>query len=528
MTDITPSLHSSIENDSPSQVGDFAFDPEQRKLRGLLLPFGETSRRSSTGHVATFAAEDIDLPRDPSVVTLNRAHDRHDPVGRATFLEKRTEGVYAEFQLGDTDEADDFLTKGRDALRKLSAEVRYHADGVRARLTGAALVTEGAFASAALFAIAPDEDASPQAFADALAALTPEELQEVLALIETPKTPEAEAPAEDNPTPEKEEDFMSSIVPTTGAETPAKMNDSANALFAAVANAKNDREALAPFANAAVDFAIQNVQESGPSGRTIYADVAQPAALGELWSRRPYDRRFVGLINSAPLTGKTATGWRWVQGPEVGDYAGNLAEVPSNVIDTEPVTVTAQRIAGGHKLDRIYFDFNDTSVVESYFRLQVEDYARKTDAKALAAIVAAATTTAPGTVPTGVSKGLAAVADGALGVIGSENRPSFAIVSPELYRDIILAPKDGTFEFLNASFGLEEGSALGFKIVPGNVGTGKVIVGAKEALTFFELPGSPIRVDGLDVHHGGVDVAVYGYWASIASNAAAVRSVTVA
>jgi hypothetical protein len=296
-------------------VGDFAFDEESRTLRGLLLPFGETSRPSQSGHVATFAADDIDLPRDVSVVTLNRSHDRHDPIGRATELSKTDHGVEAVFRLADTEEADTWLTQQRDKLRKLSAEVRYFADGVRARLTGAALVTEGAFASAALFALAPeaeDEDTTPEP-----------------------------TPAEDNPTTEMEEVTMTSIVPDdAGVATPVARTD-ANALFAAVAS--GDAEALAPFAGAGALFAIQPIQQTGPSGRTIYADTAIPQALGELWEGQAYSRRFQPLITNATLTAQTMTGWRWVSKPEVADYAGNLAEVPSNVVDTEPVTVTASR-----------------------------------------------------------------------------------------------------------------------------------------------------------------------------------------
>lgn len=129
-----------------TEHGDFSYDPEARKLRGIVLPFGELSRTSVSGaDPVMFGADSIDLPRDPSVITLNREHNRHDPVGRAVFLEKRREGVYAEFAIADTDEGDDYLARGN--LRKLSAEVagivRDGAKAIKARLTGAALVTEG-------------------------------------------------------------------------------------------------------------------------------------------------------------------------------------------------------------------------------------------------------------------------------------------------------------------------------------------------------------------------------------------------
>lgn len=533
MTDETrASAHLEFSNVAP-ELGAFSFDPESRKLRGNLLPLGVKSRPSQTGHIGFFTADTLRLPRDPSVVTLNRKHDPQDPVGRATVLEVRGDHVYAEFQLGDTDEADAWLTEEKDALRKLSAEVRYLDPELKtARLTGAALVTEGAFATAGLFALGPDEEAAVDAAVDALTALNADELAEVLERI-TPTSEDADAPA-DNDSPEgpdeeekeEEKSTVTDLFSPEGLTPEAQKNDGERALFAHVA--EPTAEGAETFKNASALFAIQNIQESGPSGRTIYADTATPRALGELWEKQPYNQRFLPLIAQDTLTSTTARGWRWVQGPEVADYAGNLAEVYSNVIDTEPVEVKAQRLAGGHKLDRIYRDFNDTPVIESYFRRQTEDVARKLDAKALAAILAAATATTAGSVPTGVAKGMAAIVDGALDIVSTENRPSFAIVSPDLWREIALTKDDDKLAFLNAGFGLEEGDFASFKIVPGNVGAGKVVVGAREAVKFFTLPGQPIRVEGLDVHHGGVDLAVFAYYASIAENPNAIRIIDTA
>lgn len=518
-----------------TSYGHFEFDAESRKLRGNLLPLGVKSRPSQTGHVGFFTAETLTLPRDPSVVTLNRRHDPQDPVGRATVLEVRDNHVYAEFQLGDTDEADAWLSEEKDTLRKLSAEVRYLDPELKsARLTGGALVTEGAFAAAGLFALGPDEEAAVDSVVDALTALNPEELLAVLARITPTETsedspeatetdPQQEGPAEDE---EKEKSTMTDLFAPEGLQaTEAKNRDGERALFSHVASPTEEGAAAFKYA---ANFAIQPIQESGPSGRTIYDDTNTPAALGELWEKQPYNQRYMPLLTPATLTNTTARGWKWVSKPEVADYAGNLAEVPSNVLDTEPVEVKAQRLAGGHKLDRIYRDFNNLDVIESYFRNQAEDVARKLDAKALAAILGAATATTAGDVPTGVAKGLAAIVDGALDIIDTENRPAFAIVSKELWREIALTKDDDKLAFLNAGFGLEEGDFASFKIVPGNVGAGNVVVGAREAVKFFTPAGAPIRVEGLDVHHGGVDLAVFTYYASIAENAAAIRIVDTA
>lgn len=483
--------------------GDFTYDPSARTLRGLLVPFGEKSRTASTGQTdIEFSADTLDLPRDPSVVTLNREHDRHDPVGRATVLEKTDQGVIAEFQLADTDEADDWLARQRENLRKLSAEVRFAADRTRARLTGAALVTEGAFASAALFALA-------ESAAD-----------------EDPETPAEETPDADNDADEsadKEEVVTDIATLPEGVASPAgndKADASAEGLFAAIAKAERsgDKSGL---------FAIANIQHSGPSGATIGADTQRPAYEGELWKRQPYQPVFMPLLNEQTLTSYKVDGWRWVTEPAVGDYSGNVSEVPSNAVDTEPVSVTAQRLAGGHKIDRRFQDFGDQSVIESYFRLQAEDVVRKLDGKALAAIIAGATAeTVTSKLYTGSEAypvGIAGIVDGALGVIASENVPTFAVVSPELWRDIVLTGKNDVLAYLQAGFGLTEGSLDGFKIRPGAVGTGKVIVGAKPALSFYRTPG--IRVDAVDPHNGSIDPAVFAYYATLLHNGAAIKSV---
>lgn len=513
--------------------GQFSYDPTSRTLRGILLPFGELSRTSVSGvEPILFGADSITLPRDPSVVTLNRQHNRFDPIGRATHLEKRKEGVYAEFGIADTDEGDAYLASGE--FRKLSAELRdIVRDGDRAvssTLTGAALVEEGAFASAGLFAIVAEDHSSYVSEYTDENGVTWKRTTETHSTEETVTDP-ADAPEEDadttDPAAEKETALMSAanIVPDTATPAPKLTLDG---LFAALS--RNEPDALRQYAGMGDLFALQTLQHSGPSTVTIGADTQVPGLLGEIITRAAYQRKFVPLVKNQTLTNYSMIGWKWddAKRPTMGDYTGNTAEVPTNALDTIPVTVTASRLAGGHRLDRRFRDFNDQTVIGSYLVNQAEDYLRQTDGKVLAAIIAAAQTTAPGSVPTGIAKGLAAIVDGALGVIATENRPAYSLVSPELWRDIILTPKDDVLAFLNAGFGLEEGDVAGFRILPANVGTGKVITGAKEAMTFWELGSTPIRVDGIQPGNGAEDIAVFGYWATNADNQNAVRVVTVA
>lgn len=534
--------------------GEFSYDPATRLVKGILLPFGELSRRSVSGTAPVmFGPGTVKLPRDPAVVTLNREHDQFAPIGRAVVLEERvSEGIYSEFAIANTDEGDAWLAENVNAdgtvkpdgpLRKLSAEVSKlvvrAGKAISSALTGGAVVPEGAFASAALFALdepvelAPDDELAtcPDCGAQLTVTgpditLTHNEDGSHTVNIPAPTTSDA-APAEDNP--EERQALMGNIVPG-GAQAEVTDRPTLNGLFAAIA--RGDRESTEPYADSHVLFALANIQDAGPAGATIGADTDRRGYLGELWQRAPYQRRFVPLVSQETLTDYRMTGWKWVTEPEMADYNGNAEEVPSNAVDTVPVDVEAKRLAGGNRLDRKFRDFNNSEVIGSYLVKQTESYKRKTDAKVVAGILAGSTVTAPGSVPAGVAKGLAAIVDGALGVIDTENRPAFALVAADLWRDIALMKADDKLAFLNAGFGLEEGDVDSFKILPVRVGAGvgqlpagRVVVSAKEAFTFWELGETPIRVEGVVPGNGAEDVAAFGYWTSLVNNSAAIRSV---
>lgn len=499
-------------------------DAATRRVRGLLLPYGEVSRRTvSDTEPVMFEPGTVDLPADLTVFMLNRLHSQVHPIGRAVSIEDTDKGIVAEFQIAEGPDGDQALEDIRTGkVKRLSAEmrglVRDGVNAVKAKLTGGALVPEGAFAGASLFSLAPDEaTALLTTITEAIAAVT-----------ETPDEPDPEAaPAEDN----QGGLFMSNATVPAGVTAPVedtRPQHSAAALFAATAYAgkSKDQTLLEQFRDLADLFAIAPIQHSGPSAVTIGADVQVPQALQELWDRRPYERKFAGLFNQQALTSMKVYGWRWATAPVVASYAGDTAEIPSNAVDTAPVTADAVRLAGGHRLDRRYYDFGDQGIIESYYRHMTESYGRVSDAAFLAAAVAGATAVAGGDYRSGIAAGLAATVDGALSVIASENTPSFAVVSPELWRDVVLTGATEVLGYLSASLGLERGDLAGFQMIPGSVGTGKVLVGAKESMTVFELPGVPIRVDALAPHFGSTDAALFGYYATLINNAAALALVT--
>lgn len=512
-------------------------DIRTRTIRGLLLPFGEASRRSVTGHQVMFRRGSVSLPPDPEVVTLNEDHSQFAAVGRAISLKETQRGIEATFKVARTPEGDDLLKRAANPnpsrRPRLSAEV---ADLVQkgrtatARLTGAAIVARGAFASAGLFELAPGEEEEEPLEEEVVEAVVEESVEEI--------APEAD--------PETVTDIAAAVVEKLEEEgafarlrrrpataplgalgggrrlAPARRREpaSASALFSAIA--RRDFDALKRFSipdNVAA-FAIENIQHSGASTKTIGADTQALGYLGEIWQGNPYQRRFWPLFAQNPLTSYKAKGWKWdpANAPEVAAYAGNAGEVNSNAIDTIPVEVDTVRVAGGNRIDRRYLDFNDQEVIASYFSKLAEHYAKVTDEAALTAAVTAAGTAldvSGKSYPYGQPVAIAAIVDGALQVISEGATPSYAIVSTELWRDIVLIGHDAVLGYLAAGFGLEEGSVDGFTIRPGNTGTGNVLVGAREALQVYEFAGAPIRVDAMAVHNGALDGALYGYYATL-------------
>jgi hypothetical protein len=259
--------------------------------------------------------------------------------------------------------------------------------------------------------------------------------------------------------------------------------------------------------------ALSDVKVSGTGAVGVAA--LETGWLGELWSERAYQRRYVPLATPGDLTSLTSVGWRWTTKPEVDTWAGNKTAVPSNSPATESVPYTAQRLAGAHDVDRAYRDFNVTEFWDSYFRAMVESYARKSDAAALAAYIDAATpVTGEGTLSATTPWSM--LVDGALAVIDAGGIPTSAVLGADLYRAALLTPKDDVIALLELALGLESGQLAGFKLQPAAKSvasmTGKVLVIDKAAVKFKELPGSPVRVEGLDMVKGGVDPGVFGYF----------------
>ncbi|WIB68796.1 hypothetical protein DEI93_07140 [Curtobacterium sp. MCBD17_035] len=503
------------------QSGDFAVDVENRSVRGLLLPWGETSRLSASGEKPiAFPRGSVPAPTDPSYISVNIGHDRYQPVGRVTAIEDTDKGLVADFAIANTPEGDEFLDQHKaGTIRKLSAEltdiVRSGVNGVKARLTGAAFVSEGAFASAALFAVGDvrdDQTTDPAPAApDTIPAEEPGDTQEdTVGDTQVPNTLDASR---------------------TGAPKPLNKHAMFALLNAAKAGqATGDQMELlrkqvghtpegALFALSDVIFDGTTAQHTGPA-----STMTVPQWLGEVYSSatKPYRPTYSDLFTSQNLTGLVVNGWRYTQALTGGDWAGNKTAIPSGNIAVAPVQVRASRFAGGADVAREYQDFALPGFFDDLFNQLALSYAKWKDQSIVGPAVVAAATAVAADNPAGLSIGsaLSKVLDGAVAVAKSGSLPGFAIVGFDDYKQMLKTPQQDILGYLNAALGIDRGDLAGFAIRPSALITdGSVLVGTRTAATIFELGGAaPIRVQAPNIANGGIDIAVFGYAAALVTN----------
>ena len=531
------------------QAGSLYADLSERIVTGLLLPYGELGQ-TNLGRFSVKPGA-VTIPSDPDVVTLNVQHEREEPVGRAVELTETPAGIVGTFRIAKTDEGDTVLAEIAEGTRsKLSAEVKNvvirSREAVAGVLFGAAVVEQGAFPSAALMAeYAADTESEAESMADTLKAEIVEVLEESAETIEVvaeeaptevvvdtvdPETGEVTSttyePVEVD-TQEEEEMGAATAPETLQAQKAAPKVESLGTVVSQLASAakSGSRSLFAEIARrddaqavTSLFAALEDIDFNAEAGVGI--NTAQPQWLGELWTGRTYERKYIPLISSGVMTSLTMQAWRWVVKPEVDVWTGNKTAVPSNAPTTESFEVTGVRYAGAHDWAREYRDFGRNDVIESALRAMVESYAKITDLATVNALEAGATPV----VATGtgawdkIMDGIDSIIDYAV--------PTFAILAKDVYRELILTEDSSKLAYLDAALGLESGTAAGFQIVPsGELADGNVLVGAREAATSFELGGSPIRAEATDMVLGGFDIGIFGYHAAAVTNADALALV---
>lgn len=254
---------------------------------------------------------------------------------------------------------------------------------------------------------------------------------------------------------------------------------------------------------------------------SVGVDLEQPAWIGQLWDGVSYQRKIVPLFGPVKkLTSYKVTGWRWGTKPAVAAYAGDKTDVPSNAVTTDPFSTPASRLAGAHDIDRKFRDFNDTEFFQAYYEAMTESYARLSDDAALAAALAGATDEATPAYP----GFLGAIAAGVSAIDDETGAGSTFVIANKA--DLIPYVLETTNFDLPAMLEVI-GVDLSRIVTHSGMTAGHVLVGTAPAMDYYELPGSPIRVEAIDMVKGGIDAGVFGYYATVLHDAAGIVDVTI-
>lgn len=504
-----------------------AAEQTKRTVTGLVVPWN-TPGRTSAGPVSV-AEGAVKLPADLGRVKLLRDHSdtaNFSPVGYATAAEVTDEGLKMSFRIAEGDDGDaalaDVKNRVRDALSVELVDTKVTNGTLKSgNLTAVALVPIPAFAEARVEMLTAaatdpveddeddeDDDELDQAAEDDETDDDDELVIETDEQLETTDTDTETDPVDDDEDDETEEE--------TNNMEPKK-----NKLAAArvPSGLKVNQKPALTFSQAVETIANMRTGNASPELTAALADItrsANPAVsapqwLGELWEGSEYQREIIPTMTNKPLTKLKAVGWRWTQKPEIEDYAGDKTAIPTNEVATEPVETTANRMAVGHDIDRAYFDFNETEFLEGFFRARTIDYAMKSDAKAAAFLNTSAST---GTTVASEPDLLHAAARARL-VIKRQVRvePSAYLVHPNSLFGLFDITQLDNPAYLDL-LGVKPERFIATDLVPEN----EVVAYAKESVTWFELPGSPIRVDAERIDLGGRDSAVFAYWATLLNN----------
>lgn len=520
---------------------------DERTLTYRLLPYGEAGR-TSMGRV-TASKGVLTLPEDASSLVANMEHDRTRPVARGVSLSEDDDGLRATLRVARTTAGNDLLAEAEEGLRTgISVEIDDPVikDGalLGGLLTGAGFTTTPAFPSAQLVAadtepggtavemgdefemggvtyrrVAEGEDAGPEEGQVEINGVLYRAVEEP-AEEETPPAEAAEGDeAADTESADEQEDETVTASKAATADAALRASAANGGGRKLLANDSKPQDLFKLLAQVGkshdqkLTAALVDITQSGAIGNTEV-----PQYVGELWSGKATERRIIPLFNHAPLTSYKVNGWRWLVKPAVAPYTGDKAAVPSNAVSTEPVELAAERIAGAHDIDRKYVDFGDEGFWQSYLAAMTESYAVQSDSAVMADVLAAATPVPVGGAVTGVSEVWIKIVDGVLAVLQATNAmPSSAVLAFDLYRDFLLTPQEGGLEYLNAALGFENGTVNGgnFAVLPhAGVAAGGALVSAREAVTVHELGTTPIRVEAQNIANGGIDVGLFGYYAT--------------
>jgi hypothetical protein len=486
---------------------------DSRVLKYKLLPFGEMSGLTKSGHRFTANKGAVKIPKAIDHLIVNAFHEHDNPIGRFIEVEEKDDAIYASLRISEFDRGDELLEAVRAGeIKGISIEVRNPVlrDGVLlgGEMIGAALTPTPSIASALLMASDMGE-------------------------LEPTDSPEQDAQGaqkvtqDSDSTPTKEnnmENISNENLEAASAETAPVVSQPAPVLHAGYSN-KLDLGVLAfgvlknggnaPQLNAA----LADQLTTSDAGNVYLRD----QEIGEVWEARKADRPLANAITNKTLTGLTVAGNKKNRTFVVQDWAGNKAEIPSSTYSTELVTANSAALAGAVDIALELIEFGSADIISDLYESAVEDYAKKSEAKVTTALLAGATNN----IVIGSLFQAIDHASQALGSIGA--RITHISVSSDVYTLLMGLSANSAPWWLQGQGSLNLGNSsattagVTFAVNP-NLAPSTVLVLDSRAATLYE--SKEIRFRALDVAHGGVDIAFVKFFALLVTDPASVLKYT--
>ncbi len=532
----------------------------ERTVTGLIVPYGVPGDTSAGSYEVERGA--FTLPADLSRVKLLRGHDREQPVGYLAATREDSAGLWGTFAIAPGADGDEAIAavraRTRDGLSYEVSRVRYSGDRTRvvaARLDAVALCSVPAYDDARAIAASRQETTGMLTLETARAILadanaTAHDRAAAIAFLSSnPDATDADRASAEAAAGNSAGTTDAGTGGTAGAPADTGATDAPNLAAVTAGRApggielRGNRAPAAMTAEQRIERGIETLaatirgaadagQVNAALADVVPADdtgggILRPQWLGELWRARNVQRDFINATSRGRLTGLKVYGWQWQRGPEVGPYEGNKTEVPTNPVKTVPIEATAERVAGGWDVDRVFFDLGDAGFLSSFMAMATEDYGLKTEAGYVADLLAGATVP-PDTID-GLLDGIDVIAR-ALSSVGAN--VSFIGMSADLWSDYIAIPAS------DAPWWLAQQSRVNIADVSTDIDGLRVfcshnlpaqtmLAGDRRAATYYEASPSPIRVQAVNIPQGGIDLGVFGYDASLINDPRALVKVTV-
>ncbi len=405
---------------------------ESRTLAGPVVRYGELGRTSRGLLKVRRGALYVEGP--VSGVKLTKEHIRSESRGHASAIDFLPDGIRAAMKVSDGPEGDAALREAQDHTRD-----GFSFDVIDEQIEGDEIVSGRIIAIGQVGIPAYDGmridtiAASMHTNEGASMRLTPEQRKRLAELrAQETRTTEEEAELQQlvalaldeatadqaNDDPPAEAQAPAAPSPATGTAAPEPATPAAPAQPQAQAQAPAGVAASIPAVPGGIPSLNQPPAQTQPRGANAFEQMisrladafalkrrggdpmpgitaalndvtstantgnVEPLAWsGELFSGVAYEPVFSGNLEPGDLTNWKGQGWRITTKPEMQDYAGDKAAIPSGTVVTEDQLYEAARAAVGIDIDRKYFDFPNADFLAALFNGIAETWLTLVDQK---------------------------------------------------------------------------------------------------------------------------------------------------